>query len=228
MQSKSRSRSPQKPESRPGTGKSQCDPEKEELKSKLHSISARLAKIQLEKRKLSPLYRPSTSPKKEKKEKKSHKREFYHPKLEFVMAEAAYSPYLTPPTASYGEKTLRFPSKMKEIRFQGRDPIPEEGFPVDVDFARRRFVKEIINFKPRFEVRVSPSPLLTFILYYSFMKRRQTFLFNIWNLCQTCTFLMFMPSLAGRAWSTLTHISLSKAIEEGSLLTCAHILILIL
>jgi hypothetical protein len=161
MQSSSRSQSPKRPEARPGTGKSQkCDPEKEELTQKLHSISTRLAQIQLEKRKLSPLYRPSTSPKKDKKEKKNQKREFYHPKLEFVMAEAAYSPYLTPPTASYGEKTLRYPSKMKEIRFQGRDPIPEEGFPVDVDFARRRFVKEIINFKPRFEVRDSPSPCL--------------------------------------------------------------------
>lgn len=123
--------------------------DKNELKLQLQTISNRLAEIQLEKRKLSPLYHPSKSS--PKKIKKSTKREFYHPKLEFVMAEAAYSPYLTPPTASYGQKTLHYPEKMKEIRFQGRDPIPEEGFPVEIEFARRRFIKDIIKFKPRFE-----------------------------------------------------------------------------
>lgn len=154
MKQGSRSQSPKRPKSGQGAGSKKLECEKDELAKKLQSISQRLSEIQSEKRKLSPLSRPSTAPKKETSEKKTkpHKREFFHPKLEFIMAEAAYSPYLTPPTASYGKKTLHYPFKMKEIRFQGRDPIPEEGFPVDIDFAKRRFVKEIINFKPRFEV----------------------------------------------------------------------------
>ena len=165
----SRSQSPKSKRKKQTEGEEQEQEEKElkekekekeinrnELTLKLQSISTRLAEIQLEKRKLSPLYHPS---KKTTREKKSYKREYHHPKLEFVMAEAAYSPYLTPPTASYGHKTLHYPEKMKEIRFQGRDPIPEEGFPVDIEFARKRFIKDIIKFKPRFEVR---------ILYYLF------------------------------------------------------------
>jgi hypothetical protein len=175
----SRSQSPKRPESRPGSTKDRSgtgaspDERKEELSQQLKSISQRLAKIQVEKRKLSPLYRPATTTTKQENKKEKTKREFFHPKLEFVMAEAAYSPYLTPPTANYGQKTLHYPSKMKEIRFQGRDPIPEEGFPVDVNFARRRFVKEIIQFKPRFDVcslftkTFSPSPSLSLSLCLS-------------------------------------------------------------
>jgi hypothetical protein len=153
-ESKTKSRERLGTKERPATSP---DQQKEELSQQLKSISQRLAKIQVEKRKLSPLYRPTTpNTNKQETKKEKRKREFFHPKLEFVMAEAAYSPYLTPPTANYGQKTLHYPSKMKEIRFQGRDPIPEEGFPVDVEFARRRFVKEIIQFKPRFEVQLLP------------------------------------------------------------------------
>jgi hypothetical protein len=129
---------------------SECN---QELSIKLKSLNDRIAEIKQEKNKLSPLAKFNVVKKQEKMPtKKSTKRALYHPKLEFVMAEAAYSPYLTPPTASYGQKTLHYPGKIKEIRFQGRDAIPEEGFPVDLEFARRRFMKEIIGFQPRFEV----------------------------------------------------------------------------
>eukprot|EP00602_Paraphysomonas_sp_CaronLab_P001698 CAMPEP_0185034514 /NCGR_PEP_ID=MMETSP1103-20130426/24482_1 /TAXON_ID=36769 /ORGANISM="Paraphysomonas bandaiensis, Strain Caron Lab Isolate" /LENGTH=805 /DNA_ID=CAMNT_0027571203 /DNA_START=102 /DNA_END=2519 /DNA_ORIENTATION=- len=136
------------------TNKLDFSAEREQLSVKLRSLGEQIADIQAKRKKLSPLSKYSVvSPTKSnnsKDTKKSSKKMLHHPKLEYVVAEAAFSPYLTRPEASYSERTLSVPGKIKEARFAGKEPT-RETIPVNMKKAKKVFMDEIVNFKPRFE-----------------------------------------------------------------------------
>jgi hypothetical protein len=127
--------------------------EREELDQKLKSINDKLHKVHEERKRMSPLAKysiasKSTTPASQKRLKK---RALYHPRLNLIIAETCYSPYLTKPYEPYSEKTLRVPMQIKELRFSGSDENVE-GFPVEMKMAKKVFIKDIIEYKAHFEV----------------------------------------------------------------------------
>lgn len=126
--------------------------ERAEMDQKLKSINDRLHKVHEERKKMSPLSKYSIASKSTSAaNKKMKKRALYHPRLDFIIAETCYSPYLTSPYEPYSEKTLRVPMQVKELRFSGSD-VNAEGFPVEMKKAKKIFIKDIIEYKAHFEV----------------------------------------------------------------------------
>ena len=138
--------------SSPSKSNSKVENERELLATKLKSINDRLHKVHETRKKLSPVAKYSIASKSTKLTNRSRKKKrmLYHPKLDLIIAENCYSPYLTKPTRQYSEKTLHIPLQVKELRFCGSD-ANAEGFPVKMEKARRIFMKEIIEYKAHFE-----------------------------------------------------------------------------
>jgi hypothetical protein len=133
--------------------------EKQELQSKLKHLSEEIMKIHVQRKQLSPLgkYSISTNEKSPKNEVKGHKnkKKLHHPSLDYVIVGIANSPYLTSPEDPYSDTTIRFANKihyLKNLGKKAKELSPEELDGVDLTQSKKVFMKEVIHYKPRFEV----------------------------------------------------------------------------
>ena len=69
----------------------------------------------------------------------------HHPKLELIMAQNAYSPYLVPPDKKYTQKTFQS-GYVSELRFEKKS-VAKKKLPYDLAKAKRRFIEDILKFK---------------------------------------------------------------------------------
>lgn len=86
--------------------------------------------------------------------RKSAKKTFHHPKLDFVLGEVVFSPYMTKPLDPYPQETFEVPKKLHELKkkvVEGSD-VPKDELPYDVDFVRNRFIHEVANFSVSFNM----------------------------------------------------------------------------
>lgn len=86
--------------------------------------------------------------------RKTTKKTFHHPKLDFVLGEVVFSPYMTKPLDPYPQETFEVPKKLHELKkkvVKGSD-VPKEELPYDVDFVRNRFIHEVANFSVSFNM----------------------------------------------------------------------------
>jgi hypothetical protein len=130
------------------------DQKKFELK--LLDIDAKIRAVRAEINSISPETKKKTVKLPEIKEK-NKKKQFYHPNLDLVMAEMAYSPYLFAPDQKYTTNTF-LSAKVGELRFEKKEEALRK-IPYDLSEAKKRFLKEVISFNPSF---VS----LTITIYY--------------------------------------------------------------
>lgn len=85
---------------------------------------------------------------------KKKKNVLYHPNLDYVFAEVTNSPYLTSPGLNYSKETLFTSSKLRKLKVanQGKRLRDIQDTPCDVEKAEQYFMKEIIDYHPRFDV----------------------------------------------------------------------------
>lgn len=114
------------PSSSPPTSpqRSHVPPKGPSAEEKLKEITEKIAQIRLQRRQLSPDGKDTDKRKSNKRSELAHRqspkpgspsspgfdakivREYFHPQLEYVIAEVAYSPYMTSPIESYPSHTL--------------------------------------------------------------------------------------------------------------------------
>lgn len=84
--------------------------------------------------------------------RKSGQKTLHHPKLEFVLGEVVFSPYMTKPLDPYPQETFEVPKKLHELKkkLQSDPSAPKEELPYDVEFVRDRFLNEVANFSISF------------------------------------------------------------------------------
>lgn len=132
-------------------GKTQLSPQ-----DKLEEINQKLAEIR--KKRLEFDAESSTQKKKKSKaqQKSSLKKSFHHPKLDYVIAEIVYSPYMTKPNESYSEETFRMPEKLSELKKKTSklEDLPPEEQPFDFKEVKGRFLNEVANFNVSFVMPV--------------------------------------------------------------------------
>jgi hypothetical protein len=141
-----------------------------ELSEKLEEINARLLKVRNQKQQFRQLSKSlgnktetNSKPKKQQivnlKPIKKSKAAFHHPRLEHVLAEVVYSPYMTKPSDPYPQEVFRIPEKIRELKHQKQKKIsdlPIEARPFDVESVKSIFVKEIVNYNASFMIKVKP------------------------------------------------------------------------
>jgi hypothetical protein len=74
-----------------------------------------------------------------------------HPKLDYVIADAALSPYLTNPAKMYTVSQLRLPDIIREIRFRSHGPEATT-LPLNIGKSREVFMREVMAYKQEFSV----------------------------------------------------------------------------
>lgn len=95
--------------------------------------------------------------------RKSTKKTFHHPKLDFVLGEVVFSPYMTKPLDPYPQETFEVPKRLHELKkkvVKGSE-LSKDELPYDVDFVRNRFIHEVANFSVSFNM----SPVGVFRLF---------------------------------------------------------------
>lgn len=130
------------------------------IQDKLEEINQQLAEVRKQKQELEkPVKRKSI-----KLEKKGSKNSFHHPKLDYVMAEVVYSPYMTKPNEKYSEDTLKVPEKLRELKKLGSKlkDIPPELQPFDVEKVKEKFIEDVVKYTVSYINTVS----LSFFLFF--------------------------------------------------------------
>ena len=96
------------------------------------------------------------------------KKSFHHPKIEYLYGEIMYSPYLTPPLQTYSKKTFEVSDKLKDLKRKGLkfEEIPDEEKPYDAKSMRNKFIKDIANYNPGFNVKAVRSVKVLAVCYY--------------------------------------------------------------
>ena len=137
------------------SGKRQLSPQ-----DKLEEINQKLAEIRKKRQEFDA--ESSTQKKKKSKsqlksEKSTLKKSFHHPKLDYIIAEIVYSPYMTKPNESYSQETFRMPEKLSELKKKTSklDELPPEEHPFDLKEVKGRFLNEVANFNVSFVMPVS-------------------------------------------------------------------------
>lgn len=134
--------------------------EQKKFELKLLEIDEKIKAVRAEMNSLSPESKKNSKAVKLPEIKdKNKKKQFYHPNLDFVMAEMAYSPYLCAPDEKYTSKTF-LSAKVGELRFVKKAEA-EKKIPYDLSVAKRRFMTEIVSFNPSFTIpkRVKVKPV---------------------------------------------------------------------
>lgn len=124
---------------------------------KVKELSTKISKLSVERRKVAPLDKYnnlSGITKSGALPRKKKVREFFHPTLDYVFAEVSNSPYLTHPLENYSTETLLTSKRLRTLKRNnvGKKLREIEDIPVDIDKSREIFMKEVVEFLPRFEV----------------------------------------------------------------------------
>ena len=88
--------------------------------------------------------------------KDTKRNKLYHPNLEYIVEKIIHSPYLTKPGDKYPETTFSVPEAIRDFKEQGiiYKNIPENEVPFDFEQSKKRFVEEIVNYKPKYSAKV--------------------------------------------------------------------------
>ena len=144
------------------SGKLQVSPEQ-----KLDEINQKLAEVRRKRLEFEAGSSSSTTKKSKNKSKtaksasktdtKALKKSFHHPKLDYVLAEIVYSPYMTKPNESYSQETFRIPEKLSELKKKASklEELPAEDQPFDLEEVKGRFLNEVANYNVSFVMPVS-------------------------------------------------------------------------
>jgi hypothetical protein len=83
---------------------------------------------------------------------KAKKGGLFHSNLEYVVEKMIHSPYLTKPSGKYPESTFSVPEALRSFKEHGivYKDIPSEEAPFDFNASKKRFMSEVINFKPKY------------------------------------------------------------------------------
>lgn len=140
--------------------------EEQAAMDKIKDLNERIQKLHEERKKTSPMRRFNTlnshsrsTPKLSKKSTattKSSKHTFYHPNIDYVYAEVTNSPYLTRPDQKYSKNTLFMSTKLRKLKVanQGKPLRDIQDTPCNVEKAEEDFVRKVIDYKPKFDVRI--------------------------------------------------------------------------
>ena len=76
----------------------------------------------------------------------------HHPKLDFVVGEVVFSPYMTKPHMPYPDAVFRIPEKLRELKKRNEKlkDLPVEEQPYDLQLAHEVFVNEVIRYNGSF------------------------------------------------------------------------------
>jgi hypothetical protein len=142
---------------------------KESQKEKLDEINKQLAEV----RKKLAERNPSKAQRKNSKSPVK-KREFHHPKLEFILGQIVHSPYMTKPLDKYPQETFDIPHKLHELKRKACkvSDLPKEEHPFDLDEVKDRFMKEIVNFTVTYKVAS-----VSYFLFFQFKNFYDWFFF---------------------------------------------------
>ena len=79
-------------------------------------------------------------------------REFYHPQLDYVIAEVAHSPYMVSPIENYNGDTLHLSQKIRNLKCLGKksSELADHEWPCNFAEAKKIFTR-VVNFKATFE-----------------------------------------------------------------------------
>jgi len=81
-----------------------------------------------------------------------------HPNLRMIVAEMAFSPYLTKPTEPYTTDAMRMVPKLAEIRFNSKmsnaPRVSKKDIPCDLKEAKAKWKAEIVNFNEAHSVAI--------------------------------------------------------------------------
>lgn len=85
------------------------------------------------------------------------KPELHHPKLDFVLGEVVFSPYMTKPLDPYPQETFEVPKKLHDLRrklnsSESMANVPKDELPYDVEYIKDRFLREVANFSVSFSI----------------------------------------------------------------------------
>ena len=95
--------------------------EKLKLQTKLTELSDQIRSVRCERQKLeNEVHKRKKFPKVV---HKIPKKELHHPNLDFLIAEIAHSPYLTPPLDKYPSEMFQLSNKLRELRFDKQNKI---------------------------------------------------------------------------------------------------------
>ena len=119
---------------------------KKTFENKLFDIEEKIRNVRLQINEISP--GKKTHHKLPKIETKFSKKQLFHPNLDLVMAEMAYSPYHFGPDQKYTPKTF-MSGKVAELRFEKKE-VALSKIPYDLKEAKNRFIEEVIKFNPSF------------------------------------------------------------------------------
>ena len=75
-----------------------------------------------------------------------------HPRLDYVIADACVSPYLTNPGKKYSNETLHLPDVIRDLRFQSHGPCATN-LPIDMEKCRSQFEREVLHFRPEYNAK---------------------------------------------------------------------------
>ena len=105
---------------------------------------------------MAPIDIDKSSRKNVKTPKDMKKNKLYHPNLEYVVEKIIHSPYLTKPGDKYPETTFSVPEAIRDFKEQGiiYKNIPENEVPFDFEHSKKRFVEEVVNYKPKYGAKV--------------------------------------------------------------------------
>lgn len=129
------------------------------VEEKLKIINEQLAEV---KKKRLEFDRANSPPKRRaKKAEKSHERPkkpaLYHPKLDYIMGQIVYSPYMVNPRHAYPRETFDVPEKLYDLKRKSPKlkELPEDLHPFDLKEIKKKFMKEVVNYNVSFTMPVS-------------------------------------------------------------------------
>lgn len=126
------------------------------LQIKLQGFRDSLQIIKSERKKLSPISKYSIHNTKANKKIEPTKppQRFFHPKLEYIIAEVSNSPYLVHPEHAYSKKNIKNADIIRDMKFSGQKlrDFTSDLIPFDIKESKSVFLSEVVGFEARFDV----------------------------------------------------------------------------
>eukprot|EP00981_Chlorochromonas_danica_P007301 scaffold1641_cov146-Ochromonas_danica.AAC.1 len=114
----------------------------EEVNHRLEEINTKLAEVR--KRRLQFAKEKGGSPHRQKVQHPKRTSKMHHPHLDFVLAEVAFSPYLTKPDEPYSRLVINIPDKLRALKHKNikLDELPKDEKLLDMKKVKDIFINE--------------------------------------------------------------------------------------
>lgn len=122
----------------------------EEVTHRLEEINTKLAEVR--KRRLQFAKVKGGSPHKQKVQYPKRTSKMHHPHLDFVLAEVAFSPYLTKPDEPYSRSVIKIPDKLRALKHKNIKlaELPKEEKLLDMKKVKDIFINEVFRYNSSF------------------------------------------------------------------------------